>query len=181
MSIISLTNRIKNKIASIYRHAVFKDFIKCKHKKFNLVGNITMINKNVKIGRNVTFYPNVMLFGDGPIIIGDNVDIGNNVIIYASKDGGGVTIGKNTMIAANCYIIDADHGTEKDRLMREQNNSVEEITIGEDVWLATDVKVLKGSNIKDGAVIGAGSLVKGTVPKNAICVGTPVKIIKYRE
>lgn len=69
---------------------------------------MNLINRNITVRKNVTFYPDVMLFGDGPIIIGDNVDIGNGTIIYSSKNGGGVTIGNNTMIAAQSYIIDTD-------------------------------------------------------------------------
>lgn len=77
--------------------------IGCNHNDFSIVGDITVINKNIKLGHNVTIYPDVMLFGDGEIVIGDNVDIGNGTIIYSSKDGG-VTIGNDTMIAGQCYI-----------------------------------------------------------------------------
>lgn len=41
--------------------------------------------------------------------------------------------------------------------------------------------MLKGSKIKDGAVIGAQSLVKGEIPENAIAVGIPSKVLKYRS
>ena len=121
-----------------------------------------------------------MFFGDGEIEIGDNVDIGNGTIIYASKFGGGVSIGSNSMIAAQCYIIDMDHGTHKDDLIRNQNNTVKAISIGEDVWIAAGCKILKGSIVGDGAVIGAQSVVKGEILSNAIAVGVPAKVKKYR-
>lgn len=76
-----------------------------------------------------------MLFGDGLIEIGDNVDVGNGTIIYASKNGG-VKIGNNSMIAAQCYIIDADHGIRGGKLIREQGTTVSPVEIGEDVWIA---------------------------------------------
>lgn len=132
------------------------------------------------MGKNVTIYPEVMFFGDGLITIGDNVDIGNGTVIYASKCGGGVTIGSNTVIAAQCYIIDMDHGTQADKRIVEQTNSVAPVIIGEDVWIAANATVLKGSDIKDGAVIGAKSLVKGEIPENAIAVGIPATVKKYR-
>ena len=132
------------------------------------------------MGKNVTIYPEVVFFGDGLITIGDNVDIGNGTVIYASKCGGGVTIGSNTVIAAQCYIIDMDHGTQADKRIVEQTNSVAPVIIGEDVWIAANATVLKGSDIKDGAVIGAKSLVKGEIPENAIAVGIPATVKKYR-
>ena len=40
---------------------------------------------------------------------------------------------------------------------------------------------MKGSQIHDGAIIGASNLVKGEIPPNAIAVGIPSKVKKYRE
>ena len=176
-----LIDRIIKKITLVYRKAVFRRKIKCPHKSFFLVGNVHLINTNIKLGKNVTIYPDVMFWGDGPIVIGDNVDIGTNTIIYSSKQSGGITIGNNSIIAAQCYIIDMDHGTAKDIPIVKQSNSAAPITIGEDVWLGANVTVLKGSNIANGAVIGAKALVKNNIPENAIAVGIPARAIKYRE
>ena len=181
MNIVILFDRVVNKIKRSYRKHVFRSKIGCEHNCFSLVGNVHLINTNIKLGKNVTIYPNVMFWGDGPITIGDNVDIGNGTVIYASKTGGGITIGNNTVIAAQCYIIDMDHGMASGELIREQADSVAPVEIGEDVWLAADVTVLKGSKIGNGAVVGAKALVKGEIPENAVAVGTPAKVKKYRQ
>ncbi len=178
MNLILLFDRLKNKIRRSYREYIFKCRTGC---KVNLVGDVILINTNIKIGRNVTLYPGVMLWGDGRIEIGDNVNIGNNTVIYASKFGGGVTIGDDTQIAAQCYLIDMDHGLNADDLIRNQNNTVSPINIGKDCWIAANCTILKGSQIGDGAVIGAKSLVKGAVEGNSISVGIPAKHLKFRE
>ena len=175
-------NRILNKIRRMWRLRVFRAYTHNKKNKINLVGKMTLINPNVHCGNKVTFYPDVTLFGDGNINIGDNVDIGQGTIIYASsRDGGGVTIGSNTMIAAQCYIIDVDHGIQKGININCQPNTVAAVEIGQDVWIGAGVKILKGSKIGNGAVIGAGAVVKGNIPENAIALGIPAKVIKYRE
>lgn len=176
---ILLIDRIKNKFLRWYRKKVFNKYTKNKKSDVKIVGDITLINPNIKVGKNVTIYPDVMFFGDGIIEIGDNVDIGKGTIIYSSKEGG-VKIGSNSMIAGLCYIIDMDHGIRKETLIRKQQNTVEPVIIGEDVWIAADVKVLKGSEICDGAIIGAGSVVKGRIESNSIAVGIPAKIKKER-
>ncbi len=181
MNLILFFDKAIRKIQNEYRKYVFRKKIGCKHKDFSIVGKITLINCNIKLGHHVTIYPDVMLFGDGLIDIGDNVDIGNGTMVYASKAGGGVSIGKNTLIAAQSYIIDVDHGTHAGELIRNQKNTVAPVTIGEDVWIAAGSKILKGSHIHDGAIIGAASLVKGEIPENAIAVGTPAKVIKFRN
>ena len=73
-----------------------------------------------------------------------------------------------------------DHGIKGGELIRNQKNIVAPIKIGEDVWIAAGCKILKGSEIGNGAVIGAQSLVKGKIEENAIAVGIPAKTIKFR-
>lgn len=174
-------NRVFNKILREWRKKVFRVYTKNKKVNVSILGKITLINPNIKVGKNVTFYPDVMFFGDGLISIGDNVTIGNGTIIYASANGGGVEIGDGVQIAAQCYIIDTDHGIKKDRPIREQANTVQPIKIESESWIAAGCKILKGSHIGYGAVIGAGSVVKGEIPSNAIAVGAPAKVKKYRE
>lgn len=176
MNPILLYDRVWQKLKRTYRSAVFRAKTGC---RANLVGDITLINTNLRLGKHVTLYPGVMFFGDGLIEIGDNVDIGNGTIIYASRNGG-VRIGSNTMIAAQCYIIDMDHGMKKGQLVCKQENTVAPVVIGEDVWLGANVTVLKGSVIGDGAVIGAKALVKGKIECNAIAAGIPAHVVKYR-
>lgn len=176
---IVFINKIITKFAIIYRKKLIKAVTGTVPAK--VLGKVHIVNKNVRFGKNVTLFPDVMFFGDGTIEIRDNVSIGNGTLIYASKQGGGVYIGANTMIAAQSYIIDADHGIKKEELIRSQKNTAAPIHIGEDVWIAANCTVLKGSIIEDGAVIGAKSLVKGKIEKNAIAVGIPAKVIKFRE
>lgn len=114
------------------------------------------------------------------INIGNRVQIGMNTVIFSKK---GVTIGNNTSIAGQCYIIDTNHGTKDGQLIQDQADEVAEegIVIGNDVWIAAQCMILKGAKINDGAVIGAQTLVNCEIPKNAIVVGTPAKIIGYRK
>ena len=90
-------------------------------------------------------------------------------------------IGKNVQIAAQSYIIDTNHGIKKGTLIKAQQNESAPINIGEDVWIAANVVILKGVNIADGAVIGANALVNSDIPKEGIAVGVPAKVIKYRN
>lgn len=147
--------------------------------KIKCYGNVNILNKNVHLGDNIVLYPNVSFEGSGQIIIEDNVKIGTNTIIYAGKNGG-VIIRKNTIVAGNCYIIDTNHGTKAGELISEQNLDSSKVVIGSDVWIGANVSVIKGSEISDGAVIGANSLVNGFIPANAIAVGAPTHILKYR-
>lgn len=181
INLFLLCDKIINKILRIYRVKVFEAYTGQKTNNLKILGKVTLINNNIKVGKNVTIFPNVMLFGDGPIIIGDNVDIGNNTIIYAADKYGGVSIGNNSMIAANNYIIDTNHGIKAGELIRNQANESSPVVIGADVWIATGCQVIKGANIGDGTVIGAGSLVNKDIPGGVIAFGTPASPYKVRS
>lgn len=177
MMLLHYVDRLKEILLQKYRQAVFKDRygITPPH----ILGKINLNCKIIRTGRNVTLYPGVYLWGSD-IEIGNNVDIGIGTIIHSSNK---ILIGDNTIIAGHCYIIDSNHGTKKGKEIRSQANDISEngIVIGEDVWIGTHVTILKGARIANHAVIGANSLVNTDIPENAIAVGIPAKIIKYRE
>lgn len=179
MNIIVFIDKCCRKIIRMYRSYIFEKTI-CAKNKVSLIGKVTLINRNIRIGKDVVIYPDCMFFGDGEIVIGDNVQIGNGTIIYSSKSGG-VSIGSNTLIAAYSYIIDTDHGTDKNGLIRNNYNKISKVAIGEDCWLGANVCVLRGSTIGNGAVIGAKSMVKGEIESNSISVGIPARKIAVRK
>ena len=55
-----------------------------------------------------------------------------------------------------------------------------DITIGNDVWVATNAVIMSGVTIGDGAVIGAYSIVTKNVPPYTIVAGNPAKQIRKR-
>jgi acetyltransferase-like isoleucine patch superfamily enzyme len=55
-----------------------------------------------------------------------------------------------------------------------------DITIGNDVWIATNAVIMSGVTIGDGAVVGAYSIVTKDVPPYMIVAGNPAKQIRKR-
>jgi acetyltransferase-like isoleucine patch superfamily enzyme len=54
------------------------------------------------------------------------------------------------------------------------------LVIGNDVWVAADVRFVDGIKIGDGAAVLAGAVVTKDVPPYAIVGGVPAKVIRYR-
>ncbi|MGD9077998.1 MAG: acyltransferase [Desulfobacterales bacterium] len=159
-------------------------------------------NKRLNIGRNVYFKEKVeiSICENGKLDIGDNsflhahcwllltkpqphlhignwVFIGRNTIIAAKKH---IAIGDYTVIAPQCYIIDHEHGFSSQDLILNQKSNIKSVAIGRDCYIGAKTVVLGGSEIGDGAIIGAGSIVTKSIPAGEIWAGNPAKFIKHR-
>lgn len=54
------------------------------------------------------------------------------------------------------------------------------VEIGNNVWIAANAIILRGTKIGDNVVISAGSIVKGVVPSNTVFVQKRIdSLIKY--
>lgn len=93
----------------------------------------------------------------GTLEIGDDVVIGHGAAIAAYKL---VRIGSGTRIAPHVTILDTDFHGVADRSAPGKTGA---IVIGRGVRIGSHVIVLRGTEIGDGAVIGAGSVVSGKV------------------
>lgn len=129
---------------------------------------IEIFNKNAKvnIGRFVFIRKNasIRLDFDGELNIEEKVFINDNCNINCVNK---ISIGKNTKIAPNVSINDHDHNY-KDAA--DSHLLVGEIKIGSNVWIGSNTVILRDTFIGDNAVIGAGSVVKGTVAENTLFV-----------
>ena len=158
--------------------------------------------KNIKIGDNVYFGKNVDLRirENGKIELLNRVYLDDDVRIVAAREGkvkidigtevgsgsvftsgGRLSIGKFCLIASNVNINSSSHGTSILNFIKENAHEHGEINIGDDVWLGSYSVVVMNSSIGEGSVIGANSVVKGNIPSFSICVGSPAKVIKYRN
>ena len=114
-------------------------------------------------------------FEGASIRIGDGVELNGTSITSRVA----VEIGDGSQIAANVIIIDADfhqHWPPESRAQR--SDSGRPVTIGRHVWIGMGSLVLKGSNIGDNSIIGAGSVVAGNVPADVVAAGNPARVLR---
>lgn len=83
-------------------------------------------------------------------------------------------LGPNILITASSYRF-RDGAPIRCQAMDEAD-----VIIGRDVWLGAGVVILAWTRIGDGAVIGANSLVRGTVPAGTVYGGSPARQISQR-
>lgn len=62
----------------------------------------------------------------------------------------------------------------------ETSTSRGDVLIGNDVWIGHQSLIMSGVEVGDGAVVGAGSVVRRSVPPYAIVAGNPARVLGFR-
>jgi acetyltransferase-like isoleucine patch superfamily enzyme len=114
----------------------------------------------------------------GSIELSQNTFVGPYVVIYGH---GGVRIGTNCLISMHCRILSSNHTIPPIGVpIRSMSDVAMPTVIEDDVWLGAGATVLAGVRLHQGAIIGAGAVVTHDIPANAIAVGVPARVIRYR-
>ena len=114
----------------------------------------------------------------GQLRLGNDVTLTQGVFISAARN---VSIGDGALVGEYSSIRDANHeralsaGPIFSQPMRALG-----VAIAADVWLGRGCAVLAGSNVGEGAVIGANSVVRGSIPANVIAAGVPARVLRER-
>ena len=114
----------------------------------------------------------------GAIIkIGNGTCINNNFVAISEHKS--IIIGKNVLIGTFVEIYDSNfHGLEPDRRNISSPDEASDVVVEDNVFIGSNVKVLKGVTIGLGSVIANGSIVTKSIPPGVVAGGNPAKILK---
>jgi acetyltransferase-like isoleucine patch superfamily enzyme len=94
-------------------------------------------------------------------------------------EGRKIIIGEDCMFSAGIYISTTDFHSIVNTETQARVNPAKDVHIGNHVWLAHGVSVLKGAIIDDNIVVGKSSIVTGKLDvSNSVYVGNPAKKVK---
>jgi maltose O-acetyltransferase len=114
------------------------------------------------------------------IEIGANTWINNNFCAIAEHQK--IIIGERCFIGINVEIYDSDfHGYKLQERHISSCDNAKSVSIGNDVFLGSNCKILKGVTIGSGAIIAAGSVVVSNIAPMVIAGGNPAAYIKKIE
>ena len=144
------------------------------------------INNSI-IGHKTKLYPVYQIIDSS---IGDYTYISRNSFVSKTTIGKFCSIGPNFLCGWGIHPTNSLSTSPMFYSTKKQNGvslttldkleERKEIKIGNDVFIGANVTILDGVTIGDGAVIGAGAVVSKDIPPYAICVGCPIKILRFR-
>lgn len=118
--------------------------------------------------------------GTGDVVIGERCVINPQCVLYS---GSGIHIGNDVLIAPGTAIVPANHAFDRrDVPIRQQGFAPSKggVVIEDDVWVGAHCVILDGAHIERGAIIAAGSVVRGRIPAFGIWGGTPAAALGER-
>ena len=134
----------------------------------------------LKIGESCLIGKDSRICSKGAILsLGNYVTVGSRFFCINGKTAY-IEIGDDCMFSNDVSVI-ASGGHSILNLDKKENESISKekgVIIEEHVWLGKNVTVLYNSQIREGSIVGANSLVKMKTPKRCIVAGNPAKIIK---
>lgn len=162
-----------------------KELIKNRGKSLML--KCMALSSNCNFGIYNTFYENVIIRNSS---FGDYVYVGPRTSIANAKIGSFCSIGPECSIGLGMHptnyvsTFPAFFSTAKQGqitfVSENSYNEFETISIGNDVWIGTNVIILDGVKIGNGAIIAAGAVVTKDVEPYVIVGGVPAREIKKR-
>ncbi len=118
--------------------------------------------------------------GTGDVVIGERCMINAHCVLYS---GSGIFLGNDVLLAPGVQVVPANHAFERRDLTIARQGFLPPkggVEIGDDVWVGANAVLLDGAKIGRGAIIGAGSVVRGEIPDYEIWAGLPARKIGVR-
>lgn len=137
--------------------------------------------RKMMVGTDPRISPDVNFSSAWNIVIGDRVSIGSRCFLWAGPGKGRIVIGNDVLFGPEVLLTAANYRFSDGAPVTKQAMDEADIVIGDDVWIGARVIILPGVTIGDGAIIGAGALVRGHIPAYAIAVGVPARIVGQRQ
>lgn len=123
-------------------------------------------------GDDVLFYPGVSIIAPEKVSIASHTHLGERCHL---RGGGRLVIGQWCQIANHVIIVTGNHPIDGSRYYG--NVAFKDITIGDNVWIASGAIILPGVTIGDNSVVAAGAVVTRPVPANVVVGGAPARVI----
>lgn len=141
----------------------------------------SICRKKYKLNKSFHFNgSNILLYGEGDIVVGNDSYIGALSTVQAVK-GTSVEIGKNCNISHNVRIYTETDLSDQDFANHNRLKKQGSVKIGDFVWIGANVMIVPGVVIGSNSIIGANSVVTKSIEENTIVGGVPARVLTKKS
>lgn len=120
--------------------------------------------------RTITYNSDIQVFKNAELSFGSGSCNSGLQIVCANK----ISIGSNTFIGRDVWIRDNNGGH---HIIQTGYTNSAPVMIGDYVWIGSNVHIMKGVTIGNGAVIAANSVVTTNIPAHCLAAGNPAVVV----
>lgn len=165
-------------------------------------GSVTVLGRGNRIVVDAPFLPNAAHFyltGGATVEVGENSNL-NHLRVHALAEGAviaigawasfngtsqitahersAIRIGARCLFGDGCTVASSDVHKVLDAATGARLNLPGDIVLGEHVWAAPRVAILRNASVGADSVVGTGSVVKGVFPANVLLAGAPARVVR---
>lgn len=149
----------------------------------NVVIRIRGNNNIVKIKENCYFGQKCSIWCEGnhnEVTIDTNCSFTHTCHFCAQEEGTSIRVGSDCMFSNNIVVRTSDSHIIYDKFSKDRLNSPLSVEIGNHVWIAPNTKIMKGSVIPNGCIIGSDTTTsKPFNEENTLIIGRPAKVVRH--
>ena len=141
------------------------------------------IDKTARVDESVKVYNPSNLIMEEKTNIDAGAVIMNTRAKFIMKKYSGAAFGLTVITGGHLYPPGIFHKQVTNEMKDKMDINHEEdldIVVEEDVWIGARSTLLRGTHLGRGCIVGAGSVVRGSVPPYAIVLGNPAKVIGFK-
>ena len=151
----------------------------------SILNNVTFFirgdNNTIKLGKKVKFIRGGSIWIEDyscEAFVGDDTTF-EDTHIAVTEPNSKIHIGKDCMFAYGIDVRTGDSHSIIDSISKKRINYAQDVFIGNHVWIASHVSILKGVHIPDNSVVATRAVVtKSFQEKNILIGGMPAKKLK---
>jgi acetyltransferase-like isoleucine patch superfamily enzyme len=120
--------------------------------------------------------------GFGTVFSHPTAEVGRSAYVGVFCCLGDVTLEDDVLLGSHVSVMNgsSQHGTDRLEVpVREQPGAWTRVTIGRDAWVGDRAVIM--ADVGRHCVVGAGSVVTRALPDYAVAVGSPARVVRFRD
>ncbi|GAC1313644.1 MAG: hypothetical protein NVSMB2_01870 [Chloroflexota bacterium] len=136
------------------------------------IKNRLLRRTGLRVGYHTAVSRGFRCYNPRRVVIEEHVAIGENAHFF---NFGSMRVGAFTTLAQDVSIANGWHAT------TDLAPDSGPLTIGRGAWIGLGARLIGSITVGDYCIVGAGSVVVDDLPARSISVGSPARVIGYRE